>query len=105
MQANSKWEKNSLSVCWEFTSEKTKAFRETLRDKVDTAFEKTPLRFSGWQVCPRVGPVDIRIFIYDDPGSSKNIQFQRMRASLVGPLLGILEFVFGEKTCRGSGQE
>lgn len=101
MQANSKWEKNSLSVCWEFTSEKTKAFRETLRDTVDTAFEKTPLRFSGWQVCPRVGPVDIRIFIYDDPGSSKNIQFQSMRASLVGPTPGHPRVRFWGKNLSG----
>lgn len=88
MMANSKWPTTNLSVCWEFASYETERFRNAFRDKVTTAFHRTELRFNGWKACPIIGRVDMRVFIYDDPGSKINLAFQSLRASLQGPSPG-----------------
>ncbi|NBO38206.1 hypothetical protein EBU99_06455 [bacterium] len=82
VMADAKWKSTSISVCWEFVSDATATFRNKIRETVNTAFKNTALRFSGWQVCPKIGQVNMRVFIYDDPGSKANPEFLALRASL-----------------------
>jgi hypothetical protein len=82
--ANGRLRSTNVSVCWEFASSSTSEFRSQLESTVKTAFAKTKLRFSGWAKCAStVSSSDFRIFIYDDPGSDANSQFQNLRSLVV----------------------
>ncbi|NBX18785.1 MAG: hypothetical protein EBR09_15635 [Proteobacteria bacterium] len=80
-----KLKKTDISVCWEFASSETAAFREDVRLTVEKAFQQTKLRFSGWAECPVWGRgADFRIFIYDDAGSKTNSRFVGLQNNLRG---------------------
>ena len=81
--AFSRWNKKTLDVCWEFTSQSTQSFRIDVENQVGRAFEPTVLRFAGWQKCSSEKPSDVRVFVYDDAGSVWDKDFRAYINNLI----------------------
>lgn len=79
----SRWNKKSLDVCWEFTSNATQTFRSEIENQVYRAYERTVIKFVGWQKCTPEKPSDVRLFLYDDAGSNWNRDFRAYINTLV----------------------
>ncbi|MFZ9521499.1 MAG: hypothetical protein ACO3A4_13575, partial [Silvanigrellaceae bacterium] len=79
----SRWNKKSLDVCWEFTSNATQTFRSEIENQVYRAYERTVIKFVGWQKCTPEKPSDVRLFLYDDAGSIWNRDFRAYINTLV----------------------
>jgi hypothetical protein len=81
--AFSRWNKKTLDVCWEFTSNATQTFRSEIENQVTRAYERTVVKFVGWQKCTPEKPSDVRLFVYDDAGSNWDKNFRAFINTLV----------------------
>ena len=73
----------NLKICWEITTKDTEEFRSEFSDFVTKAFEKSVIRFKGWEKCLDDSSDDIRLFVYDDADAKGLAKYMSISKQLV----------------------